>query len=241
MSIAEKLQTISDNVQLVYDAGYAKGFVEGGNGSGGGNFEPDMSFYDIFWDTFQMAQPDENGEMKTTKTSYYYAFANNHWNDEIYNPKYDIYCTAGTTYDGANVFYDARNITDTKVNIYCENTTINNMFTKCSRLETIRLLSLTNVSSHTSTFNGCTALKNITIAGTIIANFNIANSTLLSKDSITSIINALSTTADGLTVTLSSTAVKKAFETSENAKDGDTSAEWAALIAPYTNWTIKLS
>ena len=85
MSIAEKLQTISDNVQRVYDAGYAKGRAEG---SSGGSTETDTTYYDTFWDAFQKAELDENGEMQSTKIDYYYAFANKHWNDDIYNPKY---------------------------------------------------------------------------------------------------------------------------------------------------------
>ena len=236
MSIADKLKTISENVQRVYDAGYEKGKAEGG-GNGGNT---DTAFYDTFWDTFQMAQPDENGEMKSIKTNYIYAFAQNHWDDTIYNPKYDIVCK-GQSGAGTNVFYNAKRITDTKVNIYCENTTINNMFTKCSALETIRLLHLTNVTSFTSTFNGATKLKNITIGGTIEANFPIQYTTVLTKDSIVSIMNALSTETSGLKVTLSSVAVKKAFETSTDANDGNTSDEWIALVAAHSNWTVTLS
>lgn len=62
----------------------------------------------------------------------------------------------------------------------------------------------------------------------------------LSKPSITSIINCLSTTTSGLTVTLSKTAVNNAFETSEGVADGSTSQEWLNLVATKTNWTISL-
>lgn len=78
--------------------------------------------------------------------------------------------------------------------------------------------------------------------GSVIAcnGWNVKWATRLSHDSITSIINALSTTTSGLTVTVSKTAVNKAFETSEGADDGSTSEEWLNLIASRSNWTINL-
>ena len=57
-------------------------------------------------------------------------------------------------------------------------------------------------------------------------------STKLNKESITSVINRLSSGANGLTVTLSLTAVNNAFE---GGRDG---TEWQTLIATKPNWTI---
>lgn len=80
-------------------------------------------------------------------------------------------------------------------------------------------------------FNGANNLINLTIEGTIGQNdFSLLNSNLLSKASITSIINALSSTTSGLTVTISKTAKTNAF----------TDSEWATLIATKSNWTINL-
>ena len=59
----------------------------------------------------------------------------------------------------------------------------------------------------------------------------------LNKTSIINVINTLSSTTNGLTVTLSLTAVNRAFETSTGANDGSTSAEWLSLIAPKTDTT----
>ena len=73
----------------------------------------------------------------------------------------------------------------------------------------------------------------------IVATLSFQHSTKLSKDSILSIWNALSTTT-GKTVTFSKTAVNSAFETSAGANDGSTSAEWLALIGTKTNWTVSL-
>ena len=65
-------------------------------------------------------------------------------------------------------------------------------------------------------------------------------STKLNKESLTSIINALSSDTTGLSITLSLTAVNNAFETSEGAADGSTSTEWINLIGDKSNWSISL-
>jgi hypothetical protein len=83
-------------------------------------------------------------------------------------------------------------------------------------------------------------LENIRVRGRIVKSTNFQWSTKLSKDSIISIINALSTTTSGLSITLSKVAVNKAFETSEGANDGSTSAEWLNLIATRPNVSFNL-
>lgn len=62
----------------------------------------------------------------------------------------------------------------------------------------------------------------------------------LDKTNTTSVINALSATTTGQTLTLNLSAVNTAFETASGAKDGSTSTEFAALVATKTNWTIVL-
>lgn len=111
-----------------------------------------------------------------------------------------------------------------------------------SKLTTIDKLIVTAATKYSSPFYGASSLVNLTMEGTIgQSGFSVSPCTKLTKASITSIINALSQTTSGIAVTLSKTAVNKAFETSEGAKDGSTSQEWANLIATKTNWTINLS
>ena len=90
-------------------------------------------------------------------------------------------------------------------------------------------------------FAGASALEEITITGTIGQNgFSISPCVKLSKDSIKSVINALSTTTSGLTVTLSKTAVNNAF-----GIDVDDTTTWAEGTEYYElrhskdNWTIS--
>jgi hypothetical protein len=93
-----------------------------------------------------------------------------------------------------------------------------------------------------SNFAPCYNLVTLIVEGTIGSNgFDVHYSTKLSKASIISIINALSTTTSGLTVTLNDAAVKKAFETSSGANNGNTSTEWQSLIATRSNWNISLA
>lgn len=95
---------------------------------------------------------------------------------------------------------------------------------------TLKVTSIT--SSFPNAFAYAYGLKSLTFTedSNIAASINFKWSTLLSKASIESIINALSTTTSGLTVTLSETAVNNAF----------TAEEWDALEATKTNWTISL-
>jgi hypothetical protein len=68
---------------------------------------------------------------------------------------------------------------------------------------------------------------------------NLQWSKKLNKASIKSIINCLSDEKEGLTLTLSQTAVDNAFETIKGAADGSTSAEWIALAGDETTEGIK--
>ena len=88
-------------------------------------------------------------------------------------------------------------------------------------------------------FSNCGALENFTIEGTIGQNgFNVQWSTKLSGASIVSIIEALSTTTSGLTVTLSQTAVNNMVFPIVGNKG--TYNSWTDLEQSRTNWTISL-
>lgn len=105
-------------------------------------------------------------------------------------------------------------------------------FANSAKLHTIAKIGADENTKFSEAFNYCSNLQNLTIDGVIGQNgFNIRWSTKLSKASITSIINALSSTTSGLTVTISKTAKETAF----------TDAEWTALVATKPNWTISLA
>ncbi len=116
-------------------------------------------------------------------------------------------------------------------------------FGNCAELVTIdKIIIGTGKSGQFSnTFNYCAALKNVTFEGLIIHNgLSLQWSTRLSRASIESVVNALSATTSGLSMTFSKTAVNTAFETTGGASDGSSSAEWAGLANTKSNWTINL-
>lgn len=104
-------------------------------------------------------------------------------------------------------------------------------------IETIDELIVKPENVFTNTFINNTALTNITFGGTIGNDISFQWQKNLSKKSIQSIIEHLSASTSGKTLTLSKAAVTSAF--------GSTSAdEWTALIAPKIapngGWTIIL-
>lgn len=224
MSIAEKLQTIAENEQRVYETGYEKGKAEGG--------DTEAAYNNGFEKGKQTEQNKIWSRLQSDGAALNYAwmFAYSRFSDDTYNPMYDIICSESSG-SGQNVFY-ATKLTDTKVDIYANSLNITGMFYWARNLITIRKLVLYETTECKNAFTDCAALKNITIEGVIGDNFNISASPL-TKESITSIIDALSATVSGKTVTFSETAVNNAFGSS-------TSEEWLNLIATKSNWTISL-
>lgn len=210
MTIAEQLARAKADYDEVYQAGK-------------------KSEYDRFWDEYQ-----QNGQ----RLDYNYAFYGNGWDDSSYTPKYPI----KASYTACRSLFAWSIITDTCVLI--DLTIAKEMqstFYQCQYLKTIREIIITeDTTINLAVFYNCNVLENLTFTGVIGATFSLQWSTKLTKASITSIVNALSTTTSGLSVTLSKTAVNKAFKTSVGANDGSTSTEWTTLIATKSNWTISL-
>ena len=89
-------------------------------------------------------------------------------------------------------------------------------------------------SAWSNAFISAKNLEHIIFSGEIGKSISFAQSTLLDKESIQSIISCLSSNTSGMTLTLSKTAVNNAFE------NGSTGDEWLALVATKPNWTISL-
>lgn len=210
MSIAEKLTTIAENEQKVFNAGV-------------------KSEYDRFWDNYQ-----ENGN----RTNYARAFANSFWSTELFKPKYDIYpISAETLFYTNNSIADPESILNAlglKLDFSrCTNfvqflswcaverlgtvdtrsaTTLRLAFYSAQNLKTIEKLILAEDGSqtieHNNSFTGMEKLQEIRIEGLFGKSVSFLNSTLLSLESLRSIINALkdySETGTTQTITLSPT------------------------------------
>lgn len=190
--------------------------------------------YDRFWDEYQ-----DYGD----RTNYQAAFSGNGWIDSNFNPKYKN-LSVSTLYQA----FSYSNITDIKSKINLDTSSAESIAYSFSESHIKEIGEISIVSSLTSgkvasafsspfiekidklivnennifnsnMFQGAFALKEITIEGIIGQNgFDVHQSTKLSKNSIISIINALSlsSTASGLTVTFSKKAVDNDFTDNDN-------------------------
>ena len=248
--------TSEEELQQKYNEGYTIGWQDGassgsnlwyengyGDGKREGVEEGKQAEYDAFWDNYQ-----RNGN----RTIYTYAFAGGGWNNETFKPKYPMMPT------DAMQMFDTCSLTDFDfvergIDIdFSKATTMTYIFKNCRGIKRMGTIDCSSCKDLNRLFYGCAmetvdnlivhenltysntfdyaSIINITISGTIGKNgFKLTCSTL-SKASIESIINALSTTTEGLTITLSAEAVENAF----------TDTEWTALENTKTNWNISL-
>ena len=201
MTIAEKLQTIAENEQKVFEAGK-------------------KSEYDRFWDAYQ-----NNGSL----SCYSYSFAGDGWHDGTYKPKYPIVCKWNGAYMTFGYAYMTDTIVPIYVD--ATTTLLNYTFNCARELKTIREIHITETTGFSNTFYDLVKLENLTFVGTIGQNgLNLQWSTKLSKASIENIIGCLSTSTSGLTVTLSKTAVDTAFTETEWATLIATKPNWSISL-----------
>lgn len=284
MSIADKLTTIAENQQRVFEAGYSKGQSEGGGGDYDSGFEDgynkgyvegeengwDMGF-SSGWDegysegeTAGIEQGKQAGEDAMwdlvqnygNRTDYrYFIFysgfthldpkwaakpiyadsimGNNDKLETVNWEKFDLTATS-TLY---NAFGFCYRLTEVDTDLCLVNgtaTALNSIFRNCYALQRVKKITAYPEAVWKQSFDNCTALTHIIFDGTIGANgLNLQWSTKLDKESIDSIINALSDTTMGLSITLSKTAVD-AISAAEKEDYGD----YLSGLKP--NWTINL-
>lgn len=238
MSIADKLKTIAENEQKVYDAG-AK------------------SEYDRFWDTYQ-----QNGK----RTGYSYAFTGVGWTDDLFKPKYDIEAQAATgMFQVAKGLVDVVGclekagvtLNTDKCTIYVNfansatgitrfppfnmskatGRNVQNMFGYCYALKELQLYNCVKETDWYNAFLRTDSLTDLEMTGEIGYSISFQHSPL-SKASIINVLSILSADVTGQTATFKKSAVDAAFETSEGAADGSESDEWAELMAQCPTWTI---
>ena len=219
MSITEKLQTIAENEQKVFEAGK-------------------KSQYDEFWDDFQL-----NGERRNYYYTFYSRWGLGCWSDKTFQPKYPIICDGGANATADTdvcraMLYGCYGIKgEIKQAIVIKNTRMHSTFEDLPYCKAIHDLTLENITAAVIPFRYNLALETLNIKGEIAVNgFSWLDSKKLNHDSIVKIIGVLSNNTSGLSITLSMQAVNKAFQ----ASDGSISEEWYNLIATKPNWTINL-
>ncbi len=218
MSVADKLTTIAENEQKVYDAGK-------------------QAEYDRFWNGYQ-----QNGN----RTSYRYAFCGRGWTDETYKPKYPVVCkgnleqgyrecemtslsnvdTSGVTNAGY-AFYNTKLKTIDKLD-FSSATTTALAVAHSAVLHTIgELVSSETTVWSSNTFEGSRLLANLKITGTIATNFTCTLSSL-TYESLRSIIDCLKD--------YSGTTTTKTLTLGATNQDKLTQADLVEIIAK--GWTI---
>lgn len=246
-------------VDAVFNAGADIGYTTGHNhGKAEGIEEGKQLAHKEEWDERQRGG---------ARTSYTYGFAGETWTDQTFDPLYDMYvsdalgmftqsgivdipgCVArsGIVLDFSNSsrFTNMFGYSSTKYAGYIDArkpSSLQQMFDYAASLISVSLrLRDDGSQSFTNNFRGCTALEDLEITGVIGKDgFNLSACTKLKKASIESVVNAASTTAS-ITIPLSSVAVKREFETSAGANDGNASQAWKDLIATRPTVTFALS
>ena len=175
--------------------------------------------HDRIWDDVQ-----QNGN----RTNYREYFMSKGWKSgTTYNPKHPITCGA----NGATSMFNGSPITDTLVPISISGANLSVFYG--SSIKTIPLLIIgSGISSMGDWFNNMTNLEDITIEGEIYLSTKFAQSTKLTAKSMVSIVEHLSSSVTGKSLTFNSTAVANAdWSTTDYASFDE-------LIATKPNWTI---
>ena len=181
------------------------------------------SQYDEFWNDYQ-----QNG----TRTNFNNAFNGYGWTEKTYKPKYPF----GTiNYCGS--MYGNSSIVDTIYPLDITNVKANpsGLFSGATNVKIIRTITVKETNAFSNWFQSCKELQDVTFAGIIASDIDFKDCKELSKDSITNIIEHLSTTSSGKTLTVSKQAVNTAF----NMTDDNPSEEWTTLVGTRQNWTIS--
>lgn len=249
MTIAEQIARAKTDYDEVYNAGYEKGKSEGGGDN----------YYDIFWDN---AQAQTQGVLD-------YMFAGNAWNDVTFDPKYSMKPSKATGMFRRNGFtgdipalLERKNITldfsecTAMTYLFYESNFSRIGVVDCSKAgvltgtfgyayycNTIDEVILSEENTFNNTSFRLPSLVEIRIRGTIAnSGVDFRWSTKLSKASIESIINALSTTTSGLTVTFS----QEAIDRISAEEEGGSYVWWYRLAGDgendgiRPNWNIVL-
>ena len=198
-----------------------------------------QSEHDAFWDAFQI----RNNELRTSYEAAFQSWRHPCFTPKYdiilagpYNTQafrqaqgfdlYDMIVGRGLTFDTSGATALTRTFNQSAIGKIppldlSSCTSLTSTFEAMGRMfgyttTTLVLNNLREDCTFNRTFYDALYFENITITGTIGQNgFDVSSCSLLNRASITSIINALSDTATGKTVTLSEAAVENAFDSTE--------------------------
>lgn len=213
MTVGEKLVTIAENQQKIFDLGK-------------------QDEYDAFWDAYQKAEDGSYRQINFTGAG---------WNDVTFKPKYNIYCTGNCSsmFQRCAVTNLTKALFDQNVALYTSGAT--SLTYAFAQMETVELPTIdisqlkgTNAKNlfygskklryidqvtfpwheldTTGMFQQCEELEELRIGGKILSDISFQWSPKLTHDSLMSIISALYNHANGYdtaTLTLGSANLAK--------------------------------
>ena len=210
MSIAEKLTTIAENEQRVYDSGY-KSFWKAYQSNGNQIYGAQYMFSGVRWNDYTFYPMYDI--VLYGNSSYVFAYNNvSNLRERMNQQGVTIRLNSVTTM--SNFFWNAKtkeiptiNLNGVKyVDRFCQNctnlTTIPAMdfstcqefsyfVSGCSALKTIELINFSSATSLSNAFTGCSALEDITVDGVNKLSINFSACSKLTIESLRSIISAL--------------------------------------------------
>jgi len=246
MSVTDIITRLSQKIPMVHHSGIEQG---------------KQTAYDEFWDNYQTPAPNY------VIYSAQYLFAGNGWNDKTFKPKHSMFTinNAGNMFNMSGitnlksileeqgVVFSFNNCTGfmnmlaySKIThfpdiVTTKSSVLTSFLNQAYNLISMGLVTLKDDGSQTfnGAFNNCTKLENISFAGVIGNNIDFQYSPL-TKDSITSIVNALSGTATNKTLTLKKTAVNTAFGIDvDDETTYPAGSEFYNLRHSKDNWTFS--
>lgn len=129
-------------------------------------------------------------------------------------------------------------------------TNMTRAFKWAGSLKKIQFLGYGKVAYWKDAFYSCEALKDVILEPVldefgnrvefIIGSINFGDCINLTRESIESILAALSDDVAGKTITFSLSAVNKAFESTNGANDGSTNSGWLKISTKNQNWRVIL-
>ena len=234
---------LAEKVEAVYDAGQTQKEREFWDIVSKNNTRTDYYRAFTYWNCEYIRPPYQI--KPTAKQTFSQTFASNELLKKIEAQHFDFSNKERGTGNTAGLYYTFQNCVELEeiedIGIQPDYS-LASTFTGCKKLKKIAMIRVDENTVYTvPVFQNCVSLEEVRFEGVIgQSNLDFSYCKKLSKSSWVNIIGCLSTTTSSLSITGSLASIKKAFETSPDANDGDTSTEWLELETSRSNWKINL-
>lgn len=229
MTIAEKLQLITRNVQKVFDSGRKAEYDAFWDGYLKNRTNFNCAFAGYGWNPDNL-KPNNTEKLKPTAAYMMFGYANNITDLSDIHEWVDFSECTNAQY----LFYNAANLVKIGKLDLQNTTSVANMFFPCTKLKEVEEIYITEKTTSGNSFcNNTNSLEKMIFKDGSVINFSGINfkwATNLSTESIRSILKALSSNGNGKSIT---------FHTSHQAKiANDAECSAYASTATSAGWSI---